>query len=63
MAGKSLSDLQIRTKMGVTIIAVSRGETNIVNPPADFEFREGDAVVAIGETDQLKNFEREIMVK
>jgi TrkA domain protein len=63
MAGKSLSDLQIRAKTGVTIIAVSRGENNIVNPPADFEFREGDAVVAIGETDQLKNFEREIMVK
>jgi TrkA domain protein len=62
IAGKSIEDLQIRAKTGVTIIAVSRGENNIVNPPASFVFNEGDTLVAIGETDQLKRFEREIMV-
>jgi TrkA domain protein len=62
MAGKSLEDLQIRARTGVTIIAVSRGDKNIVNPPPTFVFLEGDTLVAIGETDQLKTFEREIMV-
>ncbi|HUU75317.1 MAG TPA: TrkA C-terminal domain-containing protein [Methanoregulaceae archaeon] len=62
MAGKSLEDLQIRAKTGVTIIAVSRGDKNVINPPPSFVFQEGDTVVAIGETDQLKMFESEIMV-
>ncbi len=62
IAGKSIEDLQIRAKTGVTIIAVSRGENNIVNPPASFVFKEGDTLVAIGESDQLRQFEREIMV-
>jgi TrkA domain protein len=62
IAGKSIEDLQIRAKTGVTIIAVSRGENNIVNPSANFVFHEGDTLVAIGESDQLKRFEREIMV-
>jgi K+:H+ antiporter subunit KhtT len=33
-----------------------------VNPPASFVFKEGDTLVAIGESDQLRQFEREIMV-
>jgi K+/H+ antiporter YhaU regulatory subunit KhtT len=61
-AGQSLEDLQIRARTGVTIIAVSRGEKNIINPPPTFTFMEGDAVVAIGETDQLKKFEQDVMV-
>ena len=63
MAGHSLEDLQVRAKTGVTIIAVSRGDKNVINPPPDFVFQVGDAVVAIGETDQLKKFEREILVE
>ena len=63
MAGRGIEDLQIRAKTGVTIIAVSRGDKNIVNPSPDFKFMKGDAVVAIGETDQLRNFEREYMVE
>lgn len=62
MAGKCIEDLQIRAKTGVTIIAVSRGEHNTINPPPGFIFKAGDAVVAIGESDQLKRFERECMV-
>ncbi|MDD1719873.1 MAG: potassium transporter TrkA [Methanoregulaceae archaeon] len=63
MAGKCIGDLQIRAKTGVTIIGVSRGEQNTINPPPEFIFEEGDAVVAIGETDQLKRFEHECMVQ
>jgi TrkA domain protein len=63
MAGRCIEDLQIRAKTGVTIIAVSRGDHNTINPPPSFVFQEGDAVVAIGETEQLKRFERECMVR
>jgi TrkA domain protein len=62
IAGKTIEDLQIRTKTGVTVIAVSRKDRNIINPTPSFVFETGDAVVVIGETDQLKRFEREVMV-
>lgn len=62
LAGKTIEDLQIRTKTGVTVIAVSRDEKNIINPPPSFVFKAGDGLVVIGETDQLKKFEREVMV-
>jgi TrkA domain protein len=44
------------------VIAVCRDEKNIINPPPSFAFEKGDAVLIIGETDQIKRFEREIMV-
>jgi TrkA domain protein len=62
IAGRTIEDLQIRTKTGVTVIAVSRKDKNIINPPPSFIFEVGDAVVVIGETDQLKKFERDVMV-
>jgi TrkA domain protein len=63
MAGKNIEDLQIRAKTGATVIAVSRKEKNIVNPPPNFIFEQGDAVLVIGEAEQLKKFERDIMVE
>jgi TrkA domain protein len=63
MAGRDIEGLQIRAKTGVTIIAVSRSEKNTINPPPRFVFEEGDAVVAIGESDQLRQFEKEYMVE
>ncbi|MDT8358227.1 MAG: TrkA C-terminal domain-containing protein [Methanomicrobiaceae archaeon] len=61
LAGKCIADLQVRKRSGATIIAVSRGETNVINPPPWFEFNEGDSVVVIGESIQLKQFEKEIL--
>jgi TrkA domain protein len=61
MAGKGIEELQIRARTGVTIIAVSRGDKNIVNPSPSFTFSKDDAVVAIGESDQLRQFEREYL--
>jgi len=62
IAGKTIEDLQIRAKTGTTVIAVSRHNMNIINPSPSFVFETGDAALVIGETDQLKSFEREIMV-
>ena len=62
IAGKTIEDLQIRAKTGTTVIAVSRHNMNIINPPPSFVFETSDAALVIGETDQLKSFEREIMV-
>jgi len=63
VTGKSIEDLQIRAKTGATIIAVCRQDTNIINPPPSFVFEDGDTALVIGESDQIKKFEREIMVE
>ena len=62
ITGRTIEDLQIRAKTGATVIAVCRRDRNIVNPPPTFVFESGDAALVIGESDQIKMFEREIMV-
>lgn len=62
MVGQTIEGLSVRAKTGTTIIAVSRGNSNIINPVPNFVFEGGDAMVVIGESDQLKTFEREFMV-
>jgi TrkA domain protein len=61
--GRTIEDLQVRAKTGATIIAVCRQDKNIINPPPSFVFESGDAALVIGETDQIKKFEREILVE
>jgi TrkA domain protein len=63
LTGRTIEDLQIRAKTGATIIAVCRHDKNIINPPPAFAFETGDAALVIGESDQIKKFEREIMVE
>jgi len=63
ITGKTIEDLQVRAKTGATIIAVCRHDKNIINPPPAFAFEAGDAALVIGESDQIKKFEREIMVE
>jgi TrkA domain protein len=63
IVGKTIEDLQIRAKTGATVIAVCRHDRNIINPSPSFVFESGDAALVIGETDQIKKFEGEIMVE
>lgn len=49
MVGKSIADLQVRKKTGVTVIAVRRGPEVFSNPPSDFSFRAGDVILFTGE--------------
>ena len=62
VVGKTIEDLQIRAKTGATVIAVCRHDRKIINPPPTFVFEKGDAALVIGESDQIKQFEGEIMV-
>ncbi|MEI8330539.1 MAG: TrkA C-terminal domain-containing protein [Methanomicrobiales archaeon] len=63
VVGKTIEELQIRARTGATVIAVCRHDRNIINPPPTFAFEEGDAALVIGESDHIKTFESEIMVK
>ena len=59
--GKSIENLAIRKSTGVTLIAISRKGRNIINPSPETVFEEGDLMVVIGEHEQVKVFEREIL--
>jgi len=63
LAGKSIEELAIREKTGVTVIAVSRRGKTIISPPPHFTFEDGDTLVVIGSKDQIKLFEEKILGK
>ncbi|MDP2158272.1 MAG: cation:proton antiporter [Nitrospirota bacterium] len=54
MIGKSISDLQVRKKTGVTVIAVRRAAEVITNPAPDFRFKPDDIVLFTGEREAMK---------
>lgn len=51
--GKNLASLGVRNKMGVTILAIRRGEEIIVSPNAGQVINAGDILVALGKNKNL----------
>ena len=51
--GKSLMELNIRAKLGVNIIAVSRNGKISVSPRAEFQIGKDDILVVLGDYDSL----------
>jgi trk system potassium uptake protein TrkA len=59
---KSIVDLNLRGKYGVTVMEVSRRihdkDEVTTLPPPDFIFRAGDILVVIGEKDHIEKFRK-----
>jgi TrkA domain protein len=53
-AGRPLSDTQARTKTGVSIVAVARGEEAFPSPRPDFVFEAGDTLVVVGTPEGIR---------
>ncbi|MCP5488753.1 MAG: cation:proton antiporter [Verrucomicrobia bacterium] len=53
VAGKLISELELRTRFGVSIVAIRRAQENLINPGPDDELREGDQVLLIGDDAHL----------
>jgi len=53
---KSLLQLALRNKFGITVIAIRRGEEVIVSPGADEKLNEGDVIFIVGNTENLVRF-------
>lgn len=54
VAGKSLLELDIRKKAGVTVLAVRRGSELIQNPSPDFQLQEGDVLFYTGDPESME---------
>ena len=51
--GKSIAQLLVRSRYGVALLAVRRGDQMDISPGADFTFEQNDVVLALGENDAL----------
>lgn len=51
--GRTLQDLAIHEKYGVTVVAVQRGQETIVAPPGDLVLSGEDELVVIGTADRI----------
>jgi CPA2 family monovalent cation:H+ antiporter-2 len=54
-AGKMISELQIRTATGASVVGIQRGTENLINPSAHEELRAGDEIMLIGTDEQLRS--------
>lgn len=52
--GKTLGDLNLKNRMGVTPIALRRGQSVIINPAREERVGEGDELILIGRDDRLE---------
>ena len=52
--GKTLKELNVRAKLGVNIIAVESDEKTNVSPSADYQIREKDTMVVLGDNYSLE---------
>jgi trk system potassium uptake protein TrkA len=55
MLGKTLRELDIRRRFGVSVLAIKRGENLIINPMGDDKILPGDILVVLGTTEQLSS--------
>ena len=55
ITGRTLKELDLRKKYGITVLAIKRGEEVIVNPSARDEIREGDVLLILGSEEKITN--------
>lgn len=58
LRGQTLEDAEIRQRIGVSIIAVQRGEETIPNPGPSFKIKDSDILVTLGTRDQQNQLEK-----
>ena len=56
--GKCINELNVRAKLGVTIIAVENGGKTNVSPTADYAVGEGDTLVMLGDNVALEKVQK-----
>ncbi len=59
--GRSLIELDVRAKYGVTIVAMKRGKNIIVSPQATEQIRKGDILIIIGADTDISRFEKNLI--
>jgi trk system potassium uptake protein TrkA len=56
LAKQTLAQLDLRGRLGVTVLLIKRGEQLIVSPPADTVILDDDLLLVLGTNDALQSF-------
>ena len=56
--GQTIAETQLRSKTGTLILAVRRGESDVATPDAAFRLEAGDALVVVGQPQQISRAQR-----
>mgnify|MGYP001121579893 CR=1 FL=1 len=56
-AGKSLAELQLRKKFGISILVIKRGDEVIVSPYGDNVLEAGDVLIVLGARESIERLE------
>lgn len=56
LVGKTIGESRIRTKTGVSIIGIIRGEEVVASPGIDVVIQSGDTLMAVGKSEQIDQF-------
>jgi TrkA domain protein len=57
VVGRTIRDVGVRTRTGVSILAVERGERTIANPTPEAELLADDVLVVVGSTEAHEAFD------
>ncbi|MDE5051350.1 TrkA family potassium uptake protein [Niallia taxi] len=61
LAGRTMVDLDIRARYGITIVAIKRENDIIVSPQANEPIEENDILIVIGADSDINRFEKKVM--
>lgn len=61
LEGKTVVDLNIRARFGVTILAIKKGEEIDISPLPEYKISRNDLLIVIGHNDDIKRFEDQVM--
>ncbi|TRZ38867.1 TrkA family potassium uptake protein [Niallia circulans] len=61
LAGRTMVDLDIRARYGITIVAIKRVNDIIVSPQANEPIEENDILIVIGADSDINRFEKKVM--
>lgn len=62
LAGETLADARVRERVGVSVVAIQRGDTVLSSPDPDTVIEAGDTLVVIGSQENLHSFESLVSV-
>ncbi len=57
LAGKTLAETRVRQELGVSVIAVQRGEETITNPDPETPIEPGDTLVVLGSQEACRQLD------
>jgi TrkA domain protein len=58
LVGQTIEEAGIRTKTGVSVIAIERGARTMANPTKDSRFQADDVIVVVGSDEQHSEFSK-----